>query len=264
MKAIILNDTAKNGGVTGGLHFGCQLVMEAIHEQCERVGIEIVRTVGANEWAEPFEEDADICIVNGEGSLHTNRRQELLDVASVMPSVLINSVWQNNCYETTRKLKAFKLVFFREDMSCKAAGIGGVVPDMCFASRRLREWKRPDPVEDIGITDSVLNQGQGIGFSAIQAADSYLTELSKYQRVVCGRFHAVVACAVLGIPFSAWPSNTHKIQGIMEDMGVMRYYWQTQEHAQIHCPTEMPDSVREYVDNAHQEIKWMFDEIRSL
>lgn len=263
MKAIILNDTAKNGGVTGGLHFGCQLVMETIHEQCERVGIDIIDTVGAGEPV-TVHPDTELVIVNGEGSLHHDRRTELLEIARHHPSVLINSVWQNNNYYNTQKLRQFKLVMFRESLSAQAAGLGGVVPDLCFASRRLREWQKPSPTEDIGITDSVLNQGQGVGFSAIQDADSYLTELCKYQRVVCGRFHAAVACAVLGIPFSTWPSNTHKMEGLMEDMGLMRYHWPKQEYSEAHCPVALDERVTEYCDNAYQEIKWMFDEIKGV
>ena len=35
--------------------------------------------------------------------------------------------------------------------------------------------------------------------------------------VLCGRFHAVCFCLNLGIPFLAVGSNTHKIQGLLED-----------------------------------------------
>jgi polysaccharide pyruvyl transferase WcaK-like protein len=48
---------------------------------------------------------------------------------------------------------------------------------------------------------------------------SYMEGLSEQQVVVAARFHSICFCIVTGTPFVALPSNSHKIEGMLEDVG---------------------------------------------
>jgi hypothetical protein len=267
MKISVINDTAKGLATTGGLHFGCELVMETLYDLLKTNGHEVVQKVASNETSFTINPQADLVIVNGEGSLHHNRRRELLAVAKEAPSILINTVWDSN--DTTEGLEHFNYISCRESYSAKEMGMGvKVVPDLLFANKWLRE-QAPfihKPEHDIGVTDNVLNQLQGGdgGFSAIQPSRSYIPELLKYKRICCGRFHSVAACAVLGIPFSAWPSNTHKIEGMMEDMGVLEHFYYLKEDALENVPVDFNGNIALYSDLAQVDITNLFSKLESF
>lgn len=56
---------------------------------------------------------------------------------------------------------------------------------------------------------------------AVPTVDRFLQEVANGTRlVVSGRFHGVCLCLKLGIPFLAVASNTHKIEGMLEDAGL--------------------------------------------
>lgn len=267
MKIAIFNDTALGAATTGGIHFGCELVMETMLDLLEQNGHEVVQRVPSSVVGEKVDRSADLVIVNGEGSLHHNRRKELLLVAQEAPSILINTVWQE--MDSNGLLDHFKYIAARESRSQAEMPVeADVVPDLLFANKRLRKadtYPR-HPQEDIGVTDSVLNQlkgGDG-GFTAIQNASTYIEELKKYKRVCCGRFHAVAACAVLGIPFSAWQSNTHKIEGMMEDMGVLEHFYYMKDDAMANIPTTYSSEIELYVQNARTKIHSLFERLEDF
>ena len=265
MKVAILNDTYKGHRTTGGAHFGCQLVMEAIDEQCERVGLEIVQRVGSDTHKFKIKPEVDLVIVNGEGSIHHGARRELIDIAKEVPSVLINAVWQDN---DNSGLEHFKYIAVRESRSKTATGDHSVnvVPDMLFASHRLLHSDVGFRSMAAGIcsTDSVLAQNEPGTLSAINSAQYVINELQKYRGVVCGRFHAVAACAVLGIPFSAYSSNTHKIEGMMEDMGVGHLCFKTKAEALANVPDTFDSNIVFYSSLARDSIHKMFNTIAGL
>ena len=268
MKVAILNDTYKGHRTTGGAHFGCQLVMEAIDEQCERVGLEVVQRVGSDTHKFKIKPEVDLVIVNGEGSIHHGARRELIDVAKEVPSVLINAVWQEN---DPYGVEHFKYIAVREARSREAlylsAGVeANIVPDMLFASHRLLHSDLGFRSMATGIcsTDSVLAQNEPGTLSAINSAQYVINELQKYRGVVCGRFHAVAACAVLGIPFSAYSSNTHKIEGMMEDMGAGHLCFKTKEEALANAPDSFDSNIVFYSSLARDSIHKMFNTIAEL
>lgn len=265
MKVSVLNDTAL-GSVTGGAHFGCTLVMETLYDLLEENGHEVVQKVGANEPRFEIDKSADLVIVNGEGSIHHNHRRELVKVARSWPSILINAVYQEN---DALGMDEFNYVAVRENQSAKECPVEcDIVPDLLFASRTLAAFDTypRKTTEDIGVTDNVLNQiagGDG-GISALQSPEAYITQLLKHKRMCCGRFHAVAACAVLGIPFSAWPSNTHKIVGMMEDMGIEHYHFRTKEEALAHVPTDFNSNIVLYVEDAKLKIHKLFERLEDF
>lgn len=255
MKIAVLNDTYKGSATTGGGHFGCEMVMEVIYSLLHANGHEIVQRVGSDETSFKLDSSADLVLVNGEGSLHHGRRRELIEVAKQAPSILVNTVWQDN---PTEGLEHFRYISVREGMSHLAlGGCGDVIPDVIFANARLKTYKGTEKTTEQATTDNVLSQGDG-DILAIQPAHIVLDQLSRCNRVVCGRFHAAACCMALGIPFSAWPSNTHKTFGMMVDAGIHKHYYNSREKAITFCPAEVGVGVEQYVQNAISSIHRLF------
>jgi hypothetical protein len=260
MKTIILNDTAETG------HAGCILTMQTYKEQCEKAGIEIVKTVSIYERDLEYHykdfEKVDLLIVNGEGSMHDNKRPELVQIAGKFPSVLINTVWQNNA--ELPELDEFLYVAARESYSSTLLN-ADLVPDIVFASDYVRTFREHHKVEvqyPQQLFDTAAQKGKGIGIHC--SPESYITALLESGWVITGRFHGVVLCAMLGIPFVAYESNTHKIEGLMNDMWVSDSYFETVQEALAMEPDELRDTVTLYARRAPGEIEEMFSYIAQL
>lgn len=52
----------------------------------------------------------------------------------------------------------------------------------------------------------------------------FLAEINKASLVVTGRYHVVAMCLMLGTPFFATNSNTHKIEAMLEDAGLQHRF----------------------------------------
>jgi hypothetical protein len=265
MRVLIYNDTTLINS-----HFGPRLVMETAREQLAKRGVEVVGSLHRDALPRDNSEllsRADLVVVNGEGSIHHGRCAHLLEIASEYPAVLINCVFQEN--QPHKSLAKFRLIAARESYSaahlreCGAENVI-VVPDLMFHSPTLRNWRGGEPTQDIGITDNVLDRQFGFQPFADDPTE-YLKWLSSHRRVVCGRFHAAVACCVLGIPFSCWPSNTWKTEGMLEDMGLPHLCCKTQEEAVRQCPIFFNENtklkIRTYAATAQHQIEAMFNRI---
>ena len=151
----------------------------------------------------------------------------------------------------------------RHLLECGATSVE-VVPDLMFDSTILREFMPHEPQLDLGLTDNVTNREAGHQ-PFVERASDYLHWLSQYRRMVCGRYHAAVACIVLGIPFTCWPSNTWKIEGMLDDMGLPELLFQTQEEAIANCPTSFDAQskmkISNYVTSARTKINHLFDQL---
>ena len=249
MRVFIANDSSAEG------HFGTIMVMESYREQFSRIGIEEVK----------YPEKADLVVVNGEGSLHHGRRRDLLEWPSKHPSVFINAVYDSNPPDD--RMNDFLFVAVRESRSAELLRSQGVqcsvIPDIVITHDALVGKERhPDP-QGIAITDNVQNAASG--YSAMRSPPwQYIDWLSRSMGAVCGRFHAALCCACLGIPFSTWDSNTWKIQGLMEDMGVPQHHYSLQEEAVENMPQVFEESIREYIWNGQAEVDRMFERILEI
>ena len=264
MKAVIVNDTT-------GPHFGCQLVMEGFRYQLDRVCIELLGTVAKRvkslKQYPAFVRDADLVLVNGEGSIHHGKRGELIDLAAEYPAVLLNCVYQDNpCRESLRK---FLYVSARESLSAqelRRQGIAAeVVPDCILTSPTLNSFHPGRPLSDLGFTDCVSDAGHGVtAMVGLGNARRFLEAISQYRRLCTGRFHGVLAASVLGIPFSAWSSNTHKTRGVMKDMGVEHLFAEERMQAAALVPSVLPDTVTDYVRTAKVAIDRLFERLHGF
>lgn len=149
VKAVILNDTR------GDNHFGCFRVMRIIEENLARRGIAVIgRSLVRNDWERDRGflarlSEADLVVVNGEGTLHHGHRQgeRLLRIAEHparghKPVALINAIYQQNPESWKAYLDRIDLVSARDSLS--AAEISrltgrqcGFVPDLSLAEGAL-------------------------------------------------------------------------------------------------------------------------------
>ena len=300
IKVYLLNDTTREEG-----HLGCRTVIGNIKTLCAKNGMDIVFYD-----AEPPSEDesvdayadvlrkCDIVLFNGEGSLHDDAAANMYAKCRLAKElgkkvVLLNSVWQNN-KKVVRNLELFDLAAVRESRSyremapfCRVKPL--VVPDLAFYGKVIAG--RPDAaVPPLVFTDSVkassdrllrrLAQKYHGGFYRMQVSGEegipLLTEeaVSRWPegtKLVTGRFHALVFAMKHGIPALALASNTHKIEGLLEDSGLENYLASTRRELQYKLKdfaAERHDNFRikaeNYVDEAQQKIEDFFVKIRNL
>jgi polysaccharide pyruvyl transferase WcaK-like protein len=92
--------------------------------------------------------------------------------------------------------------------------------------------------------------------------------MSNFGRVCTGRFHGAILASMLKIPFTAYPSNTHKIIGMMEDMGLEDLYFRTREEALFNMPLKFSDkqwtNLNKYTSDASVKIEESFNWIDDL
>jgi len=274
-KVVLVGDTAR-----ASRHFGCQLVCETFREQFERTGLELTRSflmdLGEEGTWEKTVEGADLVVINGEGSFHHGRYQKLLHLAEIRPVVLVNTVWEEN--PQAKSLKKILFLAARESRSANEIRKNGVactvVPDVLFASRRLLDYQPNDPGRGLGQTDSTVKDEIRLGpvrwrtrrgFSPkVLRPEIYLDKLCRYERLCIGRFHAAIAAAVLGRPFATWDSNTWKLRGLMEDMGMEHLHFEYRKDARKAVPYKLDNRVRDFAHEARKRVERMFDQIASL
>jgi hypothetical protein len=154
-KVVFVGDTSLRTS-----HFGCQLVGQTFREQFSRVGLELTASLPTkfeqvSNWKKYLKE-ASLVVINGEGSIHHGRFQNLIDLSDKYPCVLVNCVYQENPFN--EHLKGFKYISTRESLSLqelkKNDVTAEVVPDVLFASTFLRSFVPTSKVvHDVGYTD---------------------------------------------------------------------------------------------------------------
>ncbi len=260
MKVVIVNNSAVQP------HFGCLMVMRAYKKLLKERDVELI---GMQKRDSPWYlaanrkmlDKADLVLVNGEGSIHHNRRPELLRVGFKYPAILMNCVFQEMDAHCGDQLKAFKLVTVRESfsadyMEAEHEHKPEIIPDLIFSN--FGSMPRIPDRTDTFLSDSVV----GMGLSTIRARKSdYLKIFNNYARACCGRFHTICLAAMLGIPFSAWRSNSWKNKAIMTDMGIPDLYRLSQSAAINIIPDTLSPSVTDYASDGFNKINKLFDDI---
>lgn len=267
MNVVVCNDTSK------GTHFGCHLVMDAIYQQLKRIKANVIQKFFIGNTNINIPNNTNLILVNGEGSVHHGRNPHWINLASrypKIPAVFFNAVWEKN--PNWDCMKKFRLVTVRESFSLKqlpSSVEGKILPDVAFVSPKLLNFKAGVPKKDICRTDNVVNKHLPINKEILYAKNcrdplSYIQNMSMYKRVCTGRHHGACVAASLGIPFSAWPSNTHKILGMMTDMGIPHHHYETEELALKNVPTEFDERITSYVKEARENIVSFFDNLKNI
>jgi len=279
--------------------------------------------------------DADLVVVNGEGSMHhaKPRAVRLIAAAEYMqqqkgtPVVLINSTCQENGPELTAKMKFFTRIYVRESFSqrdLKNCSISSqVVPDMSFYTQYDLNAKRN--IERIGVTDSVYpeiseylytlsqrkhylylpimtnvrlhrngsNLLQLIRYQTVKKLDFirfkaghnlkhkkikrffYLKNYQQYIEAIAGlkflftgRFHSLCFALKTMTPFAAIPSNSHKMESLLHDIGLdgdrLHHVSKLENLSSSDFSPAEQRKIRDYVTSAPSRIEQMFAEIREL
>lgn len=71
------------------------------------------------------------------------------------------------------------------------------------------------------------------GHMVERPVDDFLALLASSELVVTGRFHVVCLCLITGTPFIAVASNSHKVEGMLEDAGLKHRLISPQELARV-------------------------------
>jgi polysaccharide pyruvyl transferase WcaK-like protein len=149
MQALLFNDTSYEQ------HHGSQLVVRQIYRLATAAGIRISRACPMRyDWQsdERLKADirrADLCLINGEGTMHDDARQALrlgelagYCKAHGVPCFLINSVWQRN-NKLTELARDFSGIYVRDRLSAQELEMAGivaqVVPDLTLSLDELPE-----------------------------------------------------------------------------------------------------------------------------
>lgn len=229
-RVALLNDTGKLD------HFGCKLVSKTLRRLFADHGLDLVLSVpcGVN-WDTPeyrrILDTVNLVVVNGEGSLHHGREkyQPLVKIAAHYPAVLINSVLQEMPESWLKYTRLFKFISCRESWSARyARDVHAndrvlIVPDVIFASGVKRAAGGRKGVNLFLATDSANRAKLNTPDFMLASNLNFLRKAATYRRWLTGRFHAVCLAAMWGIPFMAYASNTWKIDGLVDDMGVPEY-----------------------------------------
>ena len=227
MKIVLTNDTSDNG------HFGCQLVGKAYRDLLDERDVEIIKTQYRREPLDRKACDkADLVIVNGEGCIHHGKYEELLEIGSEYPAILMNCSIQDLASNPYEALRTFKRVTVRESYTAASlrlmAGFDAeIVPDVIF-HHKLRRTRSALYSETFTSDDSIREYKD---CTAGCKDPDFLTKLSHHKRASVGRFHAACACAMMGVPFTAWRGNTWKIEGLLSDMGLSKNYYESSDQA---------------------------------
>ncbi|MEO8241520.1 MAG: polysaccharide pyruvyl transferase family protein [bacterium] len=126
-KAVVFNDTRIHG------HFGCDRVMDLLDGNLARRGVQVIaQSPVRHAWWEDAAllgkiAEADILVINGEGTLHHGARQgeALIKLAdhparAGKPLYLINALYQENPAHWDAALRSFNGIWARDSRSARA------------------------------------------------------------------------------------------------------------------------------------------------
>lgn len=191
LKAVILNDTR------GDNHFGCFRVMRIIEENLAARGILVTaRSLVRNDWGSDRAfldamAEADVIVINGEGTLHHGSRlgERLLSVVGHpargdTPVALINALYQENPPSWGRFLERFDLISTRDSWSAEVASEHakrkvGHVPDLSLAGGMLPSPATPQ--RDLLLVGDSVSRSVSHGLLALMSGrpNAYLLPITK-------------------------------------------------------------------------------------
>ena len=245
MKLVLVNDCSASG------HFGSALVTKTLRTLCLERGHQVLGTLSRTcDWKRHrgLLDQADLVIVNGEGCIHHGKRMDLLEIARFYPCALVNALYQD--VPANKGIHQFKYVAVRESMSqSQVPRTSHLVPDLIFASG----VRRPAVRGGICLTDSVNSGGD------LSAVDHrFLQEFGSAESACTGRYHGACLALLWNMPFSCWPTNSHKTEGMLRDARASHLYFPDQTAALEGI--QAFDST-EYVAFAQRSVARMMDDV---
>jgi len=275
----LINDTSNER------HIGSFEVMDSIRKLCKRSHLKIECTmtrqevVNSNKMTEQRMSSVDLVIVNGEGTMHRGAiflNHVLEALPKYKKAILINSVWDKMYIENEDLLKKFEFITVREGMSYHSLKRIYpetqimLIPDIIFSVV-------PEEGGIIGYGDSVLSTlkvatSNKKNFFPMQPdavspdVHAYLTWLKTLELHVTGRFHGVCLSIMAETPFLAFPSNSHKTEGILQDMGapdlLIGSFKEIEEKKEL--AKEKITLMQAYKENAKKKLETLETKLKEL
>jgi hypothetical protein len=232
VRAIIFNDTSR-------FHHGCAAVMRTLHREAAAAGLEIVESVYGNTWmlsrSYPVWRDAsmaeaDIIVVNGEGTMHDDARLAIFYLDEVIRKrgqrkvALVNSLWQRMSPRYAEVLAEADLVAVREPLSQAELGLpsAAVMPDLSFYEQPLHS-SLPAQGFVKGTFYGPAFRDLALDATIDVAREDWSVVVNKLRHaraVLTGKHHEVMAACVARCPFVTTAVATHKIAGLGAYVGV--------------------------------------------
>ncbi|MBQ8460043.1 polysaccharide pyruvyl transferase family protein [bacterium] len=272
IKAYVLNDTRRNE-----VHLGCSKVMENLELLCRNHNINIIYydsnypdSCCSIENYKNIIAQSDILIFNGEGTLHDDRGELLFQKCELAKKlgkkiILLNAVWQNNSLNL-KYLDLFDIISVRESKSFEEITKNTskevfIVPDMTFYGEKINNdlKKRAIIVTDsvyTHLTNKLKNFAEKNHYEMYYLtaknenilSEEVISNLNSESLIITGRFHVLTMAMKYGIPCAAFPSNTHKIEGLFHDSGLPKEFL-LDENLNISSQVELLKNNKEYTDN---------------
>lgn len=282
-KAMLINDT------TWEKHIGCESVTESIIQQCKKRNIDVVYrhcrgdVIHETKAIKENMNNVDIILVNGEGSLH-HSPQWFSDLLKILPNnktcFLINTIW-DKMFVDIPLLDKFKLISVRESRSYyellkvynKPEKIS-IVPDLIFGLNiQNKDIKQTIKT---GFGDSVLyslreHLSTLPNYFPLHYEDNpidaqnYVDWLKSLNFYVTGRFHGICLSIIAETKFFAFPSNSHKIEGILADLRCEELLIHSDIYSEkIYLDKDYIAIFKKYKQMAKDNINILFNEIKRL
>src|SRR5690348_10486304 len=267
MKVLLANDTGQvaHAGCQAVSDGHARLLGSAGHEVIHRVfrnelkihaaaeDEQVVRNIEADEPLMAKIASADAVVVNGEGTIHHGAGRDLLGLLAVAqkagkPTLLVNAVFQEveGFDDTLRRLDDFVVREPRSQSYAESRGFAArVVPDSYFAARFVpaegeEGFAGLDVVTDFHparrdvaeVLGAYAEQRQAAtlplrGPETMRTWSSLPGAIRRSNALITGRHHGVCLAIVARVPFVALGSNTYKIEGMLEMLGLTRLYCET-------------------------------------
>lgn len=179
-------------------------------------------------------EEADLIIVNGEGTMHHRNKfalflMEVLKEAKARKKKawLINAVYQA-MGDYSYLIKKLDLVITREIRSHKAIQSGDMMLDSCADPEFLAGLNANPKPSNKKVFFGRIHKGSKIHVDCHwdrvglgnQFSDTIRMLKDNCSIYITGQHHGVYAAGLAGIPFVAISSNSHKIEGLIEWSGL--------------------------------------------
>lgn len=270
-KVVLLNDTTPDN------HYGCTRVINNLNTLIAESGGIVIHSLKIdqkifNSETKQYLQQADIVIINGEGTFHhgAQRAHDMLKLVAELPlkKYLVNATYDSNPETFATLLKSFDGVTVRESRSqrqLKEQGIDSIVlPDLSLFSESYTStvrkgylygdsvnfrlaWKMHQLFRDktdfkvnricytsnrwAQVNRYILKGLRKLDFTKFKTrnlfiareritTEQYHQEVAHSNGIITGRYHAICYAINSLTPFLAVSSNSHKVEGLMEDIGL--------------------------------------------
>jgi len=231
MNILILNDTSK-------YHNGSKHVMKFLTNSFEGHNIVCAKKIKEHEL-----KNFEIVIINGEGTMHDNAKKAntLVNLAYYakhklgIKTMLVNSVWQRNDENLTKKLIDFDYIGVREVLSKNELALLNnkfieVHLDLSYyIDVPYKKYPTTEIVAGNFYTDKsskngsrmIVNIGEDSTIDIFNEEwNTVVNKLRHAKLLVTGRHHEMYAACKARCPFIVLEGNTHKNSGLHKTFGV--------------------------------------------